>query len=401
MSSLAATQADGYYLPVAYFDSGAYKRKKQSKNQWDAAAASPSEQSPRGGNTKQQRARIGHNQYERNAIVRFELPYDGICNHCRMHIKRGTRYNARKATVGAYHTTPIHEFQMNCRSCAQQTFVIQTNPAAFGFDYVSGIRKQVRDFAEPDDGCVTKAEGERRGPVTATAPEFLEQRHHQQQQERTELEELQQLQQLQQRQFYDAQHNSQLRSQFRIDRHKKHRQLAQGAALGWGPGLALLEDGTIDEEVASKTTIFGPECRTKERHEWRKLHTTSIFSTHTSSSSSRRRKRSRSNASESQPDAVFSNPQGSSIYRTRRKQAVVEKIDLTRTAEPEQRPPKPRKRIVPLVTREQGVIILATLSDEEEGPATAAVAAVPPANTSSGALEALLANYDSSSGEED
>lgn len=32
MSSLAATQPDGYYLPVAYYKSGACK--KQSKNQW-------------------------------------------------------------------------------------------------------------------------------------------------------------------------------------------------------------------------------------------------------------------------------------------------------------------------------------------------------------------------------
>ena len=32
MSSLAATQADGYYLPPSYFSSGAYKKK--SKNEF-------------------------------------------------------------------------------------------------------------------------------------------------------------------------------------------------------------------------------------------------------------------------------------------------------------------------------------------------------------------------------
>lgn len=33
MSSLAATQADGYYVPPDYYDSGAYK--KQTKNQFN------------------------------------------------------------------------------------------------------------------------------------------------------------------------------------------------------------------------------------------------------------------------------------------------------------------------------------------------------------------------------
>jgi coiled-coil domain-containing protein 130 len=52
MSSLAATQADGYYLPPEYYDSGTYKKK--SKN---AFAKSK-----------------GHNQYEQSGVVRFELP---------------------------------------------------------------------------------------------------------------------------------------------------------------------------------------------------------------------------------------------------------------------------------------------------------------------------------------
>jgi coiled-coil domain-containing protein 130 len=52
MSSLAATQADGYYLPPEYYDSGTYKKK--SKNQF--------------ANSK------GHNQYVQSGVVRFELP---------------------------------------------------------------------------------------------------------------------------------------------------------------------------------------------------------------------------------------------------------------------------------------------------------------------------------------
>jgi coiled-coil domain-containing protein 130 len=52
MSSLAATQADGYYIPPAYLESGAYKKK--SLNQYN--------------NSK------GHNQYLTRSVCRFELP---------------------------------------------------------------------------------------------------------------------------------------------------------------------------------------------------------------------------------------------------------------------------------------------------------------------------------------
>ena len=51
MSSLAATQADGYYLPPDYFDSGAYKKK--SKNEFAGSK--------------------GHNQFV--AKVRFALKF--------------------------------------------------------------------------------------------------------------------------------------------------------------------------------------------------------------------------------------------------------------------------------------------------------------------------------------
>jgi len=86
----------------------------------------------------------GHNQYLTSSVVRFELPYDGICLNdiCSAHIGKGTRFNAKKSLIGSYFTTKIWQFDLKCRMCANQCFVICTNPKQRGFDYVSGIKKK-------------------------------------------------------------------------------------------------------------------------------------------------------------------------------------------------------------------------------------------------------------------
>eukprot|EP00978_Attheya_sp_CCMP212_P021906 scaffold64406_cov53-Attheya_sp.AAC.4 len=78
MSSLASTQADGYYVPPEYLDSGAYK--KQSINQFVGSK--------------------GHNQYLQNSMVWFELPYHGMYKKCQVPVDKGTRFNAQKSHVG-------------------------------------------------------------------------------------------------------------------------------------------------------------------------------------------------------------------------------------------------------------------------------------------------------------
>src|SRR5210317_1995008 len=114
MSSLSATQADGYYVPPEYFDSGKYK--KQSRNQFAGSK--------------------GHNQFLKNGIARFELPYKGVCAKCKTSVGRGTRYNAKKVKMEeSYFTTPIWEFQMTCRNC-QHPWKIRTNPQQQSFDYI-------------------------------------------------------------------------------------------------------------------------------------------------------------------------------------------------------------------------------------------------------------------------
>ena len=127
MSSLNATQADGYYVPPEYFESGAYKKQSVSK-----FAGSK-----------------GHNQYLQRSVVRFELPFDGFCTHCSAHVGKGTRFNAHKAHVDVFFTTKIYEFTTKCRACAHAVFRIRTNPKDRTFDYTEGIRKKVRSSIRP------------------------------------------------------------------------------------------------------------------------------------------------------------------------------------------------------------------------------------------------------------
>ena len=120
MSSLKATQADGYYVPSEYLDAGKEKQYRSNK---------------------------GHNQYLTHGIVRFELPYDGFClaDKCRAHVAKGTRFNAKKIHSGDYFSTKIYDFCMKCRHC-QHPFKIKTNPKEKCFDYISGIKKKVEEF---------------------------------------------------------------------------------------------------------------------------------------------------------------------------------------------------------------------------------------------------------------
>jgi len=96
MSSLAATQADGYWIPEDYYTTGAYKKK--SISQFNGSK--------------------GHNQYLQRSVVRFELPFDGFCTKCDTIVGKGTRFNAHKAHVDDYFTSKIYEFTTKCRSCA-------------------------------------------------------------------------------------------------------------------------------------------------------------------------------------------------------------------------------------------------------------------------------------------
>ena len=70
MSSLSATQSDGYYLPPEYFESGAYK--KVSRNRFAAESESKSKSKSQASNSGS-KPKVGHNQWLKHGVVRFEL----------------------------------------------------------------------------------------------------------------------------------------------------------------------------------------------------------------------------------------------------------------------------------------------------------------------------------------
>lgn len=128
MSSLAAAQADGYYI-----DPSAYTGARGKRGSANAIAGLKNALSVRANPP---------------GVIRFEMPHDVWCLGCGHHVALGTRFNAAKARVGAYHTTPVWEFRMACPShsgCAQE-FLVRTAPAEGGYEFVGGCVRKVKDW---------------------------------------------------------------------------------------------------------------------------------------------------------------------------------------------------------------------------------------------------------------
>jgi len=282
MSSLAATQADGYYLPPEYYDSGTYKKK--SKNQF--------------ANSK------GHNQFVKSGVVRFELPYKGVCLSCKTSIARGTRYNAKKVNTGeSYFTTQIWEFQMSCRIC-KHPFRIRTNPQDRGFDYVEGIKIQAGQ--EPSKELL-----ERTFATNINVPDALAKLEAAAQGKHKLLSEIDQLQGLQKLNdetlLNDADSNASIRARFRKDRKDKRARIREAKSLGWRDGMEVV--GTsLDDQVAAKERVFGRSKET-EKKRFGAVKQSSIFA----NQSRKRTRRKREGADTTGDTNVFADRVGSSV----------------------------------------------------------------------------------------
>jgi coiled-coil domain-containing protein 130 len=363
MSSLAATQADGYYLPVAYYESGAYK--KQSKNQWHDSNANADERKRKSNNQNKSSSRDTN-------TVRFELPVSGICQGCRTMVSKGTRFNATKIrTDEMYFSTQIWEFQSTCRACKSQPFVIRTDPAARGFRYVSGITKVQQEGQDGMEEC-SKAT---RDPIQ-TGIERLERKQAAISQ-RQELQALLQTNEVTHKN--DADGNAAIRATFRVDRSAKKQLLKEGAALGWRPGMALV-GGTIQDQVQAKSATYGNGKR-HEQERMNKLRQSGIF--HDSMKDTKHRKRRRqqresesTDLSIAQPDTVQSRNEaspsvvGSTTRSSRRSKRLVEHetptLDLTNSEETT----FPKRRLRKLLVTGDGSITLQMLepSPKEASP---------------------------------
>jgi len=313
MSSLAATQADGYYAPPEYYESGAYKKKSVSQF-----------------NEKSK----GNNQYLQKGVVRFELPYDGFCETCGEHVGKGTRFNAKKCKAGAYFTSPIYKFVMTCRVCSKSEFVIQTNPKEQSFDYLKGIHKQVQEFDTQEAetaGVIDTEYGNKLVPASGSqkgALSRLESVASGARKSMTERDELESLMNVSNKTFLnDAGSNAALRSTFRADRNKKKRRLQDAKALGWKEGMELAEETDADLASARGTT-FG-KGKDTEQENFRSLRKSSIFGGVRKRKSKRRRSEdtarpdeARSSSSHSQSVSTSENSGASPIVK---KEGNVEK----------------------------------------------------------------------------
>lgn len=255
MSSLAATQAEGYYVSPEYFTSGQYKKK--SVSQFNGSK--------------------GHNQFLQKGVVRFELPCDGFCTACGAHAGRGTRFNALKSKTGAYLTSPIYEFRMKCRICAAVDFVIRTNPKEQGFDYLSGIHKRVQEL---DDAAGSKDTNNGNGLVGSTDRNSLAQLETVADGKRkaaTERDGLETLIKVNGKTFgEDASNNAIIRKTFRKDRNEKKARIEEGAKLGWAKGMEVFAEDLMDDVITAKMITYS-DGKMTERMKLRDVRCDSIF----------------------------------------------------------------------------------------------------------------------------
>ena len=270
MSSLSATQADGYYVPPDYYESGAYKKESVSK-----FAGSR-----------------GHNQYLQRSVVRFELPFDGFCTHCSAHVGKGTRFNAHKAHVDDYFTTKIYEFTTKCRACAQSTFKIRTNPQERTFDYIEGIRKKVEEFDTTEAGTagvidtdvgagIIPSSGADSSTVDSNLSR-LERTAAGERKAQTEYGRLESIQCLNDSTTKDdAGSNANLRATYRKARQGRKRRIGDAEAIGLGRNIELADVNTADDatskEVFAQRIVIDGKARKRERDSFQAVRSESIF----------------------------------------------------------------------------------------------------------------------------
>jgi coiled-coil domain-containing protein 130 len=267
MSSISATQSDGYYIHPDYINSGAYK--KQSLNHFNKSK--------------------GHNQYLKNSVVRFELPYDGFClnDTCKCHVGKGTRFNAHKNHVDDYHSTKIYEFRMKCRQC-QHPFAIRTNPEQKCFDYVIGIKKKMEEFdtveakslgvIDTDFGhaIYNFTDGMLQGTSGDSALDRLEIEVVGERKAISEHDAINMLMKHNHGILYDdATSNSNIRANYRIKRNEKKRKVSEAKSLGLGKDIVLDdakdEDASISRLAFDRKDVKHEKSKSKEMAKFRSI----------------------------------------------------------------------------------------------------------------------------------
>ncbi|KWU42704.1 DUF572-domain-containing protein, partial [Rhodotorula sp. JG-1b] len=84
-------------------------------------------------------------------VVRFELPFNIWCDHCKAHIGQGVRYNAEKQKVGNYYSTPIWAFRFKCHLCSGR-IEIRTDPQNTAYVVTEGARQKNEQWDPAENG---------------------------------------------------------------------------------------------------------------------------------------------------------------------------------------------------------------------------------------------------------
>lgn len=149
-------------------------------------------------------------QHGSTLTVRFEMPFNIVCNHCQGHIAQGVRFNAEKTKVGNYRSTPIWAFRMKHTTCSG-VIVIQTDPKNTAYVVTEGGKKQHEGTDEP--GAVIKIKSEEEEGVMGKLEKQVEDDRIKKE-SGTRIEELWRLQEKQWADPYE--HSKKMRKIFRV-----------------------------------------------------------------------------------------------------------------------------------------------------------------------------------------
>uniref|UniRef100_H3GHZ3 Coiled-coil domain-containing protein 130 n=1 Tax=Phytophthora ramorum TaxID=164328 RepID=H3GHZ3_PHYRM len=233
MSSLAATQADGFYYPADW------RPEYGSLNAF------------RGSHPLGKRAKRLASDGE--LVVRFEMPFSVWCVGCDAHIGRGVRFNARKTRAGSYLTSAVWEFRMNCASCGGE-MIIRTDPKARDYELAHGVKRKAQ--AEEEEVAQTEPLNDPRLAAQLQRDPFRRLEHENEdrcaaQKRSRGLDALAELQDAEFKDDYAS--NAALRAQFRSK--KKQIKSREQEAKRLGLGIPLL-DVHPDDVVVSRAVVF-------------------------------------------------------------------------------------------------------------------------------------------------
>jgi coiled-coil domain-containing protein 130 len=208
--------------------------------------------------------------------VRFEMPFAIWCSSCPKPtiIGQGVRFNATKAKVGNYFSSPIFSFRMRHPACGGE-IEIRTDPKNTAYVVVSGARK--RDLGADEESLVKSRDGlvggeivteKERADMRETAFKNLEKTIEDRQmaeQGKLRIEELEEGARVWEDPY---ERNRRLRKEFRVGRHGREREAKRSGEvkerLQLGEEFELVPE--VEEDgIRAKLVDFGAETEHSER----------------------------------------------------------------------------------------------------------------------------------------